>query len=70
VQNNYKMANVLEFFKESYVEMTERVTWPTWAQLQNSAVVVLVASVIIALVVFAMDKASSNLLEVFYQIGA
>ena len=70
VQNNYKMANVLEFFKESYEEMAHKVTWPTWSQLQNSAVVVLVASVIIALVIFLMDKASSNLLEVFYSIGA
>ena len=50
--------------------MTEKVTWPTWAMLQNSAVVVLVASLIIALVIFAMDKASSNLLELFYSVGA
>ena len=64
------MANVLDFFKESYEELTQRVTWPTWAQLQNSAVVVLVASVIIALVIFVMDKASSNGLEMFYKIGA
>ena len=64
------MANVLEFFKESYTEMTQKVTWPTWSQLQNSAVVVLVASVIIALVIFVMDKSSSTLLEAFYKIGA
>lgn len=64
------MANVLQFFKESYEEMTQKVTWPTWAQLQNSAVVVLVASVIIALIIFAMDKTSSNLLELFYSMGA
>jgi preprotein translocase subunit SecE len=64
------MANVLDFFKESYEEMTQRVTWPTWAQLQNSAVVVLIASVIIALVIFVMDKASSTGLEMFYKIGA
>ncbi len=64
------MANVLEFIKDSYVEMSQKVTWPTWAQLQNSAVVVLVASIIIALVIFAMDKASSNMLELFYNIGS
>ena len=64
------MAKVLEFVKDSYVEMTQKVTWPTWGQLQNSAVVVLIASVIIALVIFAMDKASSNLLELYYQIGS
>lgn len=64
------MANVLEFIKDSYIEMTQKVTWPTWGQLQNSAVVVLVASVIIALMIFAMDKASSNVLELFYNIGS
>lgn len=64
------MAKLLEFVKDSYVEMTQKVTWPTWGQLQNSAVVVLVASVIIALVILAMDRASSNLLELYYQIGS
>ena len=57
------MAKVLDFFKDSYVEITEKVTWPTWSQLQSSAVIVLVASLLIALVVFVMDKASSVGLE-------
>lgn len=60
------MAKVLDFFKESYQEVTEKVTWPTWSQLQNHAVVVLVASLIIALIVLLMDKASSNVLELLY----
>lgn len=60
------MAKVLDFFKESFREVTEKVTWPTWSQLQNHAVVVLVASLIIALLVLVMDKASSNVLELFY----
>ena len=60
------MAKVLDFFKESYQEVTEKVTWPTWSQLQNHAVVVLVASLIIALLVLVMDKASSNFLELLY----
>lgn len=62
------MAKVLDFFKDSYVEITEKVTWPTWSQLQSSAVIVLIASIIIALLVFVMDKASSNLLELLYGI--
>jgi len=60
------MANILGFFKESYEEITHKVTWPTWSQLQNHAVVVLVASVIIALLILAMDKASGNILELLY----
>lgn len=62
------MAKVLEFFKESYVEITEKVTWPSWSQLQNHAVVVLIASVIIAIIILIMDKFSSNVLEALYGI--
>ncbi|HMR18610.1 MAG TPA: preprotein translocase subunit SecE [Sphingobacterium sp.] len=60
------MAKVLDFIKQSYVEITQKVTWPTWSQLQNHAIVVLVASLIIALLIFVMDKASSNVLELLY----
>lgn len=60
------MANILGFFKESYEEITQKVTWPTWAQLQNHAVVVLIAAVIIALLILVMDKASGNILELLY----
>ena len=49
------MNGVLDFVKESYVEMTTKVTWPTWKDLQSSSLLVLVASVIISLVVFLMD---------------
>ncbi|MXV53097.1 preprotein translocase subunit SecE [Pedobacter sp. HMF7647] len=61
------MANVTEFIKESYIEMTQKVTWPTWRELQNSAVIVLVASIIIALIVLAMDRSAGGLLELFYK---
>ena len=61
------MAKVVQFFKESYEEMTEKVTWPAWADLLNSAVLVLVASFIIAIVIFAMDKGSTFVLDTFYK---
>ena len=61
------MAKVVQFFKESYEEMTQKVTWPTWGDLQNSAVLVLVASLIIGIIIFAMDKVANYSLEAFYQ---
>ncbi|MEO8795473.1 MAG: preprotein translocase subunit SecE [Daejeonella sp.] len=61
------MANVVEFLKESYVEMTEKVTWPTWLELQNSAIVVLIASIIIALLILGMDETAGNALKMFYK---
>jgi preprotein translocase subunit SecE len=60
------MANVTEYIKESYIELTEKVTWPTWRELQSSAVLVLVAAVIIALVVLGMDQIINFLLKAFY----
>ena len=61
------MAKVIDFIKESYEEMTQKVTWNTWGELQNSAVVVIIASIIISLFIFAMDKGSTFILDTYYQ---
>ncbi len=60
------MANVSEYIKESYIELTEKVTWPTWRELQNSSILVLVAAIIIALIISLMDQSIHFLLEQFY----
>ena len=43
---------------EAYDELMHKVSWPTWAELQQSAIVVLVAAVVMALMVLAMDVVS------------
>jgi preprotein translocase subunit SecE len=60
------MANVSEYIKESYIELTQKVTWPTWRELQQSAVLVLVAAIIIALLIFGMDQIIGLVLNKFY----
>ncbi|HZX59983.1 MAG TPA: preprotein translocase subunit SecE [Mucilaginibacter sp.] len=60
------MAAVTEYIKESYIELTQKVTWPTWRELQNSAIVVLVAAIIIALVIYGMDQVIFFILDKFY----
>lgn len=52
---------------ESYDELWHKVSWPTFSELQNSAIVVSIASLIIALVVLLMDVSFSNLLKLFYK---
>lgn len=49
------MKKIVRYVRESYDELVHKVTWPTWAELQNSAVVVSIASLVIALIVFVMD---------------
>jgi preprotein translocase subunit SecE len=60
------MANVTEYIKESYIELTQKGTWPTWRELQSSAVLVLVAAIIIAMVILGMDQIIAYLLKIFY----
>ncbi|WP_289125088.1 preprotein translocase subunit SecE [uncultured Bacteroides sp.] len=43
--------------------LVHKVSWPTYSELTNSAVVVLYASLLIALVVFAMDFCFQNVME-------
>ena len=49
-------------------ELLYKVTWPTWEELQESSIVVLIASLLIALIIFGMDTAFENVFKVFYQI--
>ncbi len=60
--------SVKEYVRESYDELMNKVSWPTWSELQNSAVIVSIASLIIALVVYLMDMAFSTLLQEFYKL--
>jgi len=59
---------IVSYIKGSFDELLNKVTWPTWEELQNSAVVVAIASAIIALIIFGMDQVFSNLMEVFYSL--
>ena len=52
--------------KESYNELVHKVSWPTFSELTSSAVVVLEASLLIALVVFAMDQVFQMVMEFVY----
>ncbi|MBO7467005.1 MAG: preprotein translocase subunit SecE [Bacteroidaceae bacterium] len=52
--------------KESYDELVHKVTWPTFSELTSSAIVVLEASLLIALIVFAMDQVFQGVMEFVY----
>ena len=62
------MKKFINYVKECYNELVNKVSWPTWKELQSSAVVVSIASLIIALVVYLMDKSFETLLENFYRV--
>ena len=49
------MKKLKEYLTASYTEVTEKVTWPSYASLQASALLVLIATLIFALVVGSVD---------------
>jgi preprotein translocase subunit SecE len=61
-------SKITAYFKESYDELMHKVSWPSWNELQGSAIVVSVASLIIAFVVFLMDEVFRNVLLQFYKL--
>ena len=65
---NVKMRRFINYLKESFVEMTKKVAWPTWDKLQSSAILVMVASAIFALVIFAMDKVIEAAMKLIYTL--
>ena len=60
--------NLKNFVLEAYDEMVNKVTWPKFSFLQNSAVLVLVASLIFALFIGAVDRGFENTMKWFYDL--
>jgi preprotein translocase subunit SecE len=59
---------IIEYFKDSYTELVHKVTWPTWNDLQNSAVLVMVTSLIFAIIVAGIDFVFSRAMEFIYSL--
>jgi len=60
------MNKVRAYISETTDELVNKVSWPTWKELQSSAIVVMVASVIIAAVVWVMDLSFNALMQFIY----
>jgi len=63
------MNKVINYIKESYTELVHKVSWPTWSELQNSSVVVMVAALIIAVLVYAMDASTNFIVNLLYGVA-
>ena len=64
------MSKVTAYIKESYIELVEKVSWPSREDLQSSVIVVMVATLIIGLVIFAMDMVFQGVMNLFYKMIA
>ena len=62
------MAKLKTYLQETYEELVNKVSWPSGQELMNSAVIVMVATFIIAFVVFVMDISLKGVMEFIYSL--
>lgn len=62
------MTKVSNYFTDSYRELLEKVTWPTWIQLQQSTMIVLAATLVITGIVWLMDFVAAGGLNFIYKL--
>ena len=62
-----KEKKTMGYIKDSYKELVEKVSWPSFAQLQSSTIVVMVASLIFAMIVLVMDVSFETIMQGIYK---
>lgn len=60
------MKMIAKYIKDSYNELVYKVTWPTRAEIANSAIVVMTASVIMAMIIFGIDQGFEHIINLIY----
>lgn len=62
------MSKIGSYIQAAYDELVHKVTWPTWDELQQTTIIVLVALVIMTMMIFGMDFVSEKVLTLLYNI--
>jgi preprotein translocase subunit SecE len=60
------MEKIRAMFKEYSDELMHKVHWPTAAELQGSTITVLVASLLIAVIIYVMDLGFGSIMKLVY----
>lgn len=60
------MSKFGTYIQEAYDELVHKVSWPSWDELQQTTLIVLVALLFITAIIFGMDVASKNVMGFIY----
>ncbi len=64
-----KKLKLITDIQESYTELRYKTSWPTKGQLIKSSIIVLIASLIIAVIILIMDQVVDALMHLIYGLG-
>jgi preprotein translocase subunit SecE len=60
------MAGISQYVKESFEELKNNVSWPTWTEGQSLTVLVAVFSIVFSLAIWGVDTVFSNVVELYF----
>ena len=64
------MSKIGNYIQEAYDELLHKVSWPSWDELQQTTIIVLVALGLVTAVVAGMDFAAKAVLTFIYNLLA
>jgi preprotein translocase subunit SecE len=59
---------MLEYIKDSFEELKNNVSWPSWSQGYNLTVLVAIFSVIFSLAIWGVDTVFSRIVEAYFNL--
>jgi preprotein translocase subunit SecE len=62
------MAKFGTYIQEAYDELVHKVSWPSWDELQQTTIIVLVALALITMLIFGMDIAADKVMTMLYSL--
>jgi preprotein translocase subunit SecE len=62
------MAGIVNYITESFGELKNNVSWPTWAEAQSMTILVAVFSIIFSLAIWGVDTVFSKVIEFYFQL--
>ncbi len=62
------MAKFGTYIQEAYDELVHKVTWPSWEQLQQTTVIVVISLFFVTLFILGMDQVAERILKLIYSI--
>ena len=60
------MAGIVEYVKESFEELKNNVSWPTWSEGQSLTVLVAVFSIVFSLAIWGVDTVFARVVELYF----
>ena len=63
------MSKITNYIQEAYDELLHKVSWPSWPELQQTTLIVLVALILVTAMVFGMDAGSEAVMKFIYSIA-